>query len=306
MLRVRVPLLAEVAGGTIVSAIAAADGAATASAIGASLFSSTALATGTCVVSAIGASIFSATALASGSSTVSAQGGGVNSTAAAASGTSTVSAQGAAAGNIQSAVASAVGTSTVTAQGASIAAAEALAQGSSQVDAQGSFIGVVSAAASASGSSTVSAQGKAVGGAASVPTKFARWASYQRRPGSFIRQVSPGVYLRAGKDKSPVVVVNDREIGPAEDVRGDRLAEMLSQGLGRRDARKIRKILRRLDEPPEVAALDPVPIPLAPKSTEAQKLIEEVNASMPRPMHTTVTVDYCEEEIAVLVALRMF
>lgn len=258
MLRVRVPLLAEVAGGTIVSATAAADGASTAS--------------------AIGASIFSATALASGSAAVSAQGGGVSSTTAAASGASTVSAQ-----------------------GASIAAAEALAQGNSQVDAQGSFIGVVSAAASASGSSTVSAQGKAVGGAASVPTKFARWASYQRRPGSFIRQVSPGVYLRAGKDEPPVVVVNDREIGPAENVRGDRLAEMLSQGLGRRDARKIRKILRRLDEPPEPVEIIQGPPPQPPKSAEAQKLIEEVNSSMPKRF--VIRTEDLDEEIAVLVAL---
>lgn len=286
MLRVRVPLLAEVGGGTIVSAAAAADGSSTASAVGASLFSSTALAAGTCVVSAVGASFFSSTAAASGSATVAAQGE--------------------AAGSIQSAVASAGGTSTVSAQGATNAAAEAFAQGSSQVDAQGSFIGVSSAAASASGSSAVSAQGKAIGGAASVPTKFARWASYQRRPGSFIRQVSPGVYLRATKDQPPVVVVNDREIGPAENVRGDRLAGMLSKGLDKRDARKIRKILRRLDELPEDVVLDAEPIPATPKSTEAQKLIEEVNASMPRPMHTTVTVDYCEEEIAVLVALRMF
>lgn len=269
------------AGGGVSSAVASASGSSTVSAVGASLFSSTAISTGTC--------------------SVDAQGAAFNSSTASASGTSTVSAQGEAAENIQSATASASGTSTVAAQGASIAAAEALAQGSSQVDAQGSFIGVASATASASGSSTVSAQGKAVGGAASVPTKFARWASYQRRPGSFIRQVSPGVYLRAGRNEPPVVVVNDREIGPAEGVRGDRLAEMLSQGLGKRDVRKIRKILRRLDEPPEPVEIIQGPPPQPPKSAEAQKLIEEVNSSMPKRF--IVKAEDLDEEIAVLVAL---
>jgi hypothetical protein len=135
---------------------------------------------------------------------------------------------------------------------------------------------------------------------------MARWASYQRRPGTFIRQVSPGVYLRATSTEAPVVFVNDRDIGPAENVRGDKLAGMLAQGLDRRDARKIRKILRRLEEPPDLVEVVPKPPPEPPKSAEAEKLIEEVNASMPKPMRTTVTVDYCEEEIAVLVALRMF
>lgn len=150
---------------------------------------------------------------------------------------------------------------------------------------------IVSATATATGSSTARAFGKVIGGGASVPTKFARWASYQRRPGTFIRQVSPGVYLRASKTEAPVVVVNEREIGPAEDVRGERLAAMLAQGLDKRDARKIRKILRRLDEP------TPEPV----KSAEAEKLIAEVNASMPK--RVLVVADSVDEEILALVAL---
>jgi len=96
-------------------------------------------------------------------------------------------------------------------------------------------------------------------------------------------------------------VVNDREIGPAEGVRGDRLAEMLSQGLGKRDVRKIRKILRRLDEPPEPVEIIQGPPPQPPKSAEAQKLIEEVNSSMPKRF--IVKAEDLDEEIAVLVAL---
>ncbi len=140
-----------------------------------------------------------------------------------------------------------------------------------------------------------------MGGAASVPQKFARWASYQRRPNSFLRQVSPGVYLRASTTEKPVVVLNNREIGPADDLRGERLAAMLAQGLDRRDARKIRKILRRLDDPPEAVEVAPPSPPTPPQSAEAQKLIERVNTSSGR--RYTITAESVDEEIAVLVAL---
>jgi hypothetical protein len=76
---------------------------------------------------------------------------------------------------------------------------------------------------------------------------------------------------------------------------------MLAQGLDRRDVRKIRKILRRLDEPPEAVEPAPQPKPEPPKSAEAQKLIEEINASTGR--RVTMTTNSIEEEVAVLVAL---
>lgn len=180
-----------------------------------------------------------------------------------------------------------------------VAAANASATGTSTVSAITPSVAATSA--SATGQSTVAAEARILGGAASVPQKFARWASYQRKPGSFLRQVSPGVYLRAGTDEKPVIVVNDQEIGTAENLRGDRLAGMLAQGLDRRDVRKIRKILRRLDEPPAAVETEPAPPPEPPKSAEAQKLIEEVNASTSR--RYVIRAEAIDEEIAVLVAL---
>lgn len=279
MLRVRAPRIALVAGGGVVAADGSAVGTSTVDAVGAKVQSGDAVAAGTSTVSAVGST-----------------GGAVVAADASAVGTSTVAAVGA---KTQAADATAVGSSTVDAASARVQAADANAVGSSTVNAVTPSVAATSA--SATGQSIVSAEARVVGGAASVPQKFARWASYQRKPGSFLRQVSPGVYLRAGTDEPPVVVVNDRELGPAADLRGDRLAGMLAQGLDRRDARKIRKILRRLDEPPAAVEVEPPKAPTPPKSAEAQKLIEEVNASTSR--RYTIRSEAIDEEIAVLVAL---
>lgn len=102
------------------------------------------------------------------------------------------------------------------------------------------FAGNVAAAqASATGSSTVAAQGAAISeGAGSFLMREARWASYRKVEGKFIRQVSPGVFLRVEKDK-PVAVVENRKA---------------MDGLWRDD-----KVVASLDAD-EVAALKKVPV----------------------------------------------
>lgn len=74
------------------------------------------------------------------------------------------------------------------------------------------FAGNVAAAqASSVGSSVVAATGVAIAaGAGSFKMREARWASYRRVDGKYIRQVAPGVYLRVEKDK-PVAVVENRK-----------------------------------------------------------------------------------------------
>lgn len=94
-----------------------------------------------------------------------------------------------------------------------VAAAQASANGSATVAAQGQAVasGIQAATAAAFGSSTVAAQGAAIfEGAGSFLMREARWASYRKVEGQYIRQVSPGVFLRVDKDK-PVAVVENRK-----------------------------------------------------------------------------------------------
>ena len=124
--------------------------------------------------------------------------------------------------------------------------ANASAAGSSTVSAVGALApGIVAANASATGTSTVSASGKAVGRGPSVEQKFSRWASYRHVGSQYIRQVSPGVYLRARpEDKTPVVVVQEQEIGRLDKIslRGQAIADFIN----RTEQRKLRKELRRI------------------------------------------------------------
>jgi hypothetical protein len=66
----------------------------------------------------------------------------------------------------------------------------------------------------------------------SVPQKFQRWASYQKIPGSFIRQVSPGVYLRVTPENlDPQVVVNEEVIAPAATISTNSLSRAVNAKL---------------------------------------------------------------------------
>ena len=80
----------------------------------------------------------------------------------------------------------------------------------------------------------------------SVPTRLGRYASYRKDGNSLIRQIAPGIYLRAGSEELlPNVIVGQQEIGPAEllSAKGNALAKQI---LGDRAVRKIRKELRRI------------------------------------------------------------
>ena len=114
------------------------------------------------------------------------------------------------------------------------------------------FAGNVAAAqASATGCSTVTAQGAAISeGAGSFLMREARWASYRKVEGKFIRQVSPGVFLRVEKDK-PVAVVENRKA---------------MDGLWRDN-----KVVSSLDAD-EVAALKKVPVGAMRRVQEAATL----------------------------------
>lgn len=158
-------------------------------------------------------------------------------------GSSTVAASFSALANFS---ASAVGSSVVSAVGsaASAGAATASATGSSVVSATTSALAAANAVAV--GSSTVSATAvPAAAKAPSVEQKFARWASYQRIGSSYIRQVSPGVYLRVRPEETvPQIVAQERDIGRLDEVslRGNAIA----LGLTKEDQRKLRKELRKI------------------------------------------------------------
>jgi len=190
-------------------------------------------------------------------------GGGSNGSA---TGSSVVSAVGSTAGGAVTADASASGSSTVAAAFSALATFSAFASGSSVVSAAGSAASTAATTASATGSSAVSATtsaratatANAVGfstvAATTVPTaakapsveqKFARWASYQRIGSSYIRQVSPGVYLRVRPEETvPQIVAQERDIGRLDEVslRGNAIA----LGLTKEDQRKLRKELRKI------------------------------------------------------------
>jgi len=80
----------------------------------------------------------------------------------------------------------------------------------------------------------------------SAPTRLARYASYRRDGSAFIRQIAPGIYLRAGSEELlPNVIVGQQEVGSAEllSAKGNPLAKQI---LGDRAVRKIRRELRRI------------------------------------------------------------
>ena len=163
------------------------------------------------------------TASASGSSTVAASFSALARFLASATGSSVVSAVGSGA-SAGTATASATGSSVVSATTSALAAANAVAVGSSTVSA-----------------TTVPTAAKAP----SVEQKFARWASYQRIGSSYIRQVSPGVYLRVRPEETvPQIVAQERNIGRLDEVslRGNAIA----LGLTKEDQRKLRKELRKI------------------------------------------------------------
>lgn len=114
------------------------------------------------------------------------------------------------------------------------------------------FAGNVAAAqASATGAATVAAQGATIAeGAGSFLMREARWASYRKVEGKYIRQVSPGVFLRVEKDK-PVAVVENRKA---------------MDGLWRDD-----KVVASLDAD-EVEALKKVPVGARRRVQEAAAL----------------------------------
>ena len=142
--------------------------------------------------------------------------------------------------------ASATGSSSVSAQFSALATFSADASGSSVVSAAGSEASTAATTASATGSSAVSATTVPTAAKApSVEQKFARWASYQRIGSSYIRQVSPGVYLRVRPEETvPQIVAQERDIGRLDEVslRGNAIA----LGLTKEDQRKLRKELRKI------------------------------------------------------------
>lgn len=80
----------------------------------------------------------------------------------------------------------------------------------------------------------------------SAPTRLARYASYRQDGSAFIRQIAPGIYLRAGSEELlPNVIVGQQEVGSAEvlSAKGNPLAKQI---LGDRVTRKIRRELRRI------------------------------------------------------------
>lgn len=283
MLRVRQPLLAVVGAGP---STATATGSSTVDAAFSALATFTAAATGSSTVAASFSGSVTSTASAAGSSTVAAILSALATFDASATGSSTVTAVGSSsvvakpiqgltflfgalydAGGGGAADASATGVSVVSAGFSALATFDAAAVGSSTVSAVGSTAGsAVTADASATGSSTVDAAFSALatftasatgsstvnattGGRANAPSveqKFARWASYRRVGSNYIRQVSPGVYLRVRpEERVPQVVVQESDVGRLDEVplRGQAIA----LGLTKTDQRKLRKELRRIE-----------------------------------------------------------
>lgn len=253
-------------GGSVVTADASATGSSTVSAIFSGLATYNATATGSSTVTAALSALATYSATATGSSTVSAVGSSITGATAnaTATGSSTVSAVLSALGTFD---ASATGSSTVTAVFSALATYTASATGSSTVTAVGSSTGgAVAADASAIGFSTVEAAGSSLaatnatatgsstvsaktGGEVDTPSveqKFARWASYRRVGSNYLRQVSPGVFLRVRpEERVPQVVVKDKVVGPLDklSLRGQAIA----LGLTKSDQRKLRKELRRIE-----------------------------------------------------------
>ena len=240
-----VSAVGSTAGGAV-TADASATGSSTVSAIFSGLATYNATATGSSTVSAVGSSITGATAnaTATGSSTVTAVLSALGTFDASATGSSTVTALFSA---LATYTASATGSSTVTAVGSSTGgavAADASAIGFSTVEAAGSSLAATNA--SATGSSTVSARTGGEVDTPSVEQKFARWASYRRVGSNYLRQVSPGVFLRVRpEERVPQVVVKDKVVGPLDklSLRGQAIA----LGLTKSDQRKLRKELRRIE-----------------------------------------------------------
>jgi hypothetical protein len=240
-----VSAVGSTAGGAV-TADASATGSSTVSAIFSGLATYDATATGSSTVTAVGSSITGATAnaTATGSSTVTAVLSALGTFDASATGSSTVTALFSA---LATYTASATGSSTVTAVGSSTGgavAADASAIGFSTVEAAGSSLAATDA--SATGSSTVSAKTGGEVDTPSVEQKFARWASYRRVGSNYLRQVSPGVFLRVRpEERVPQVVVKDKVVGPLDklSLRGQAIA----LGLTKSDQRKLRKELRRIE-----------------------------------------------------------
>ena len=119
----------------------------------------------------------------------------------------------------------------------------------------------------------------------SVPQKFQRWASYQKIPGSFIRQVSPGVYLRVTPENlDPQVVVNEQVIAPAATISTNILAKQI---LGDRAVRKIRKELRRVNE-------------LETRLAEQERLSRAVNAKLRATLDREISLREDDEDVVFL------
>lgn len=83
---------------------------------------------------------------------------------------------------------------------------------------------------------------------ASVPIRYGRWASYRSADSGYIRQVSPGVYLRIRPEESiPEVIVENVSLGPVTELplRGPDTVALLARGLERRTIRKLREEARK-------------------------------------------------------------
>lgn len=101
----------------------------------------------------------------------------------------------------------------------------------------------------------------------SAPTRLGRYASYRRDGDSLIRQIAPGIYLRAGSEELlPNVIVGQQDIGSAEFVsaKGNPLAKQI---LGDRAVRKIRRELRRIRD-------------TETRLAEQQRLLRQSNAAL--------------------------
>lgn len=129
----------------------------------------------------------------------------------------------------------------------------------------------------------------------SAPTRLARYASYRRDSGAFIRQVAPGVFLRASSEELlPNVVVGQEEVGSAE-VLAAKDNPLAKQILGDRAVRKIRRELRRLQES-------------GSRLAEQERLLQQSNAAlreMDAKIKAKLAADAADEEDLEFIVLNL-
>ena len=137
--------------------------------------------------------------------------------------------------------------------------------------------------------------GPPVGAGPSAPMRLTRYASYRRDSGAFIRQVSPGVFLRASSEELlPNVVVGQEEVGSAE-VLAAKDNPLAKQILGDRAVRKIRRELRRLQES-------------GSRLAEQERLLQQSNAAlreMDAKIKAKLAADAADEEDLEFIVLNL-